>query len=281
MDIIELKKLITEDGFDEALGNGAERQEYITGVLKKQHKANFDTLFDVFVRSRPDIQEILDKKAKQRTAADKDALKAFKKEMSAKFRLVKGLLFIPDADRLDENGIERKLSKKLVRLVEQISAVVQLLDYIGHSELEDELKRRGISLKYCKLRDEHEVFDNERVEETVKGVFESALGTEKAIDDGKNVISVDIFENEVAPELRYDKEMNPVGIKPSDFKKLVVLKHKELQVLTEEARAKVNDAVTKASSEKTFEMARAEVVREKVMTMKLDPPSEKEEEGDM
>jgi hypothetical protein len=63
----------------------------------------------------------------------------------------------------------------------------------------------------------------------------------------------------------YDKETNNSGLKPGDFKKLVDLKAKQLAAKSEEAKTKIEQKLHDAAADKQFEIARAELVRDKIV----------------
>jgi hypothetical protein len=277
----ELKELIVDSDFDMALCTGAETKNHMQTVIKQRNKDNVDVLYDIFLRSRSDIQTILDTKAKNRTDADKAKLKEFKKSVHDKYKMVREMLLVDVDDELTDEGVTNKLPKKLVALVDKLANVVQLMKYIGHTELEDELVKRGIHLSYDNLENTSDVFSNENIHNDVCDVFERSVDIAKDMRNGDDTIKVTIFENNVPTELRYDKDINPVGIKPSDFSKLVSLKLKEIQSVTEQGKAKLDNAVSKASAEKTYEMARAEIIRQKVMTMTPEIATETKEEDSL
>jgi len=62
----------------------------------------------------------------------------------------------------------------------------------------------------------------------------------------------------------YDKESNNTGLKPGDFRRLVDLKAKQLVAKSEEAKAKIDEKLQHAAADKQFEIARAELVRDKL-----------------
>lgn len=277
----KLKEIIVDSDFDMALCTGAETKNHMQTVIKQRNKDNVDVLYDIFLRSRSDIQTILDTKAKNRTDADKAKLKEFKKSVHDKYKTVREMLLVDADEEYTDEGVTNTLPKKLVTLVDKLANVVQLMRYIGHTELEDELLKRGIKLSCANLDEISDVFANENIHESVCEVFNRSVTIAKDMRNSEDTIKVTIFENNVPTELRYDKDINPAGIKPSDFNKLVSLKLKEIQSVTEQGKAKLDDALSKVSAEKTYEMVRAEIVRQKVMTMTPDNDTTKKEEDSL
>ena len=264
------KKLICSDAFEKALASGSERNIEIDGTLKSRSKSNYETFFDIMLRSRTDIQSILDKKKKQRTAQENEALAAFKRTTSLQYKQLREIIFIDEDESLDEDGVTAPFSKKLVKLVDNIANVTKLLKYIGHSEFEGELAKRGISLSYTKLEDESECFENDAIRESVVSVFDSACNIQKDINTKKREITDEVFPLAVPTALQYDKDMNPSGIKPSDFNKLVQLQTKKIKALSEEAKDKFGRQATTEAENKHYDSIRNEVLREKYMALMDD-----------
>jgi len=265
--LVKYKELICSDEFENALNEGVIKHNEITGSLKSRNKDNFDLFYDIMLRSRGDIQSILDKKRKFRTPSEEEEIKKFNNKTKQQYKFVKDMIFINEEDRNDSDGVSNHLPKKLVQVIEKIDAVVALLKYIGHTEFEDELNKRGITLKYDTLEKVSEVFQNDMIREDVVNVFNSSCSIQKEIDDKKLEISEVIFENSVVPELRYDKDLNPSGIKQSDFGKLVTIKAKIEKAKTEESKTKAEETANNMSAEKTFDITRSEILRAKYMEM--------------
>lgn len=264
------KELICSDKFEEALNEGVSKHNEITGTLKSRNRDNYGLFYDIMLKSRTDIQEILEKRKRMRTAAEQEEVKRFNDRTKRQYRFVKDMVFVGEDDSMDESGVTNRLPKKLVQLVEKLDAVVAVLSYIGHDEFEDELKKRGIAFKYEPLERQSDVFQNELVKRDVIGVFDSCCAIQKEVDAKKVEISESIFETSVPQELRYDKDMNPIGIKPSDFGKMVSIKAKIEKAKTDETKDKAVSAADTMSEEKTFDITRSEILRAKYLEMSSD-----------
>jgi len=264
------KELICSEAFEDALTQGSEKAIEIDGTHKQKNRDNYSLFYDIMLRATPHIEEICNKRKKDRTASEVEELKNFKKSVSAKYKMVKEMIFIPEDEKLDENGVSVKLPKKAMALVDRLSAVVQLLRYIGHGELEAELARRGITLSYAKLEDVSDAYGVDAIHRDIVSVFDTSCSIQKDIDDANREITEGIFTSAVPQELQYDKDTNPTGLKNSDFKKLVALKVKLIKSITEEAAEKTEDAINNSAYEKTNEIARNELIREKLMTMSAE-----------
>lgn len=261
------KELICSEDFENALSEGVTKYNEIDGSLKNRNKDNYAFFYDIMLKSRTDVQSALDKKKRDRTAEENELVKKFAADTKMRYKFVKDMIFLGEDEELDENGRPNRLPKKLVHLADRLGAVVAMLAYIGHGELEDELAKRGISLKYKTLEETSEVFENEDVKADVKSVFETVCGIQKDIDATKTEISEVIFENSVCQELRYDRDLNPSGIKASDFAKLVSVKAKIDKAKTDENREKAEETANATAEEKTFDITRSEILRAKYLEM--------------
>lgn len=266
--IIDAKKeLICSDSFQAALDNASATSLEINGTLKTNNKTNYEVFYDIMLKSRTDIEEILDKKKKNRTPAEEEEVKKFKKQTSSKYKQVREMIYEPKGDSLDDNGVTKPLPKKLAALIDRFANVYQILKYIGHNELEEELKRRGISVVATPLENVSDVFQNDAIHQSINEVFETACKIQGSIDDAKSEIEDVIFPSQVPVELQYDKSLNPSGIKMSDFNKLIALQVKKMRAMTDDAKEKVDEQLENAAVAKHCDMVRSEVLREKYMIM--------------
>ena len=270
----EQKKLIRSEDFERALSSGSERNMEIDGTLKSSNRSNYDVFYDIMLRSRNDIQSILDKKKKDRTPAENELLAAFKKGTSAQYKQVKEMIFIDEDESLDEDGVSVEIPKKASQLVERLANVVSMLRYLGHSEFENELGRRGIKLSYSKLEDVSDVFSNDAIHSTLDDVFKSACSIQKQINDKKREIVETVFELEVPKMLQYDKDTNPSGIKPTDFNRLVQIQTKKIKAQSDEAKDKVDMQATNEAENKHCDSIRSEILREKYMSLMEEEPDD-------
>ncbi len=261
------KELICSEDFENALNEGVSKYNEIDGSLKSRNKDNFSFFYDIMLKSRNDVQSALDKRKRERTAEENELIKKFAADTKSQYKFVKDMIFLCSDEEADADGLPNRLPKKLTQLVDKIAAVASMLAYIGHGEFEEELGKRGISLKYKTLEETSEVFENEDVKADVKAVFDTSCRIQKEVDDTKTAISEVIFENSVCQELRYDKDLNPSGIKPSDFTKLVSVKAKIDKAKTDETKEKAEETANATAEEKSFDIARSEILRVKYLEM--------------
>lgn len=261
------KELICSEDFENALNEGVSKYNEIGGSLKSRNKDNYAFFYDIMLKSRTDVQSALDKKKRNRTAEENELVKRFVADVKSQYKFVKEMIFLCSDEEADADGLPNRLPKKLTQLVDKIAAVASMLAYIGHGEFEEELGKRGITLKYRSLEETSEVFENEDVKADVKSVFETSCRIQKEVDDTKTEISEVIFENSVCQELRYDRDLNPYGIKASDFAKLVSVKAKIDKAKTDENREKAEETANATAEEKTFDITRSEILRAKYLEM--------------
>lgn len=256
------KTLINSDDFDKAILNGIEIKDEIDGPIKTRNRNNYDLFFDIMLKSRTDIQSILDKKKKYRTDSEIATYKKFLKETKAQYKLVKDMIFLCENDKLNEDGTDNTIPKKLTKLVDTLSAVHSMLKYIGNTMLDDELTKRGIKVISKSMEEQSEVFENDMVKKDVKTVFEQTCNIQADIEAAKRKIVEDIYTSMVPNELQYDKNTNPAGIKDSDFDKLVGIKYNIIKSerADDDAKEKANDKAASEAEKKTFDIARNETI---------------------
>jgi hypothetical protein len=260
----EHQRLIVSEEFDKALTAGADIKSEIHGTMKQRVKNNYERFYDIMLVSRNDIQSICDKKKKDRTPEETETLKKFAKDVKRKYRLVKDMIFLSEDERQNDDGTTNTVPKKLAQLVEKISAVHAILRYIGYSMLDDELDRHGITVCSTPLETTSEVFENERIKEDVRDIFEESCKIHAEIDGAEREIRENVFTGMVPENLQFDKNTNPGGIRDSDFKKLVDVKYKMLKSESsgdEEAKEKASEKVMDEAEKKSFEIERNRTIR--------------------
>lgn len=275
------EELILSEDFDRALEGGADIKSEINGTMKQRVKNNYDMFYDIMLLSRPDIQSICDKKKKDRTANETDELKNFIKLTKRQYRFVKDMMFLSEDERKNDDGTTNSVPKKVVQLVERLSATYAILKYIGCHTLDDELLKNKIGVSAVPLEMRSEVFENERIRESMKDIFDESCKIYGDIDNAERKIREDIFVNMVPGALQFDKDTNPSGIKDSDFKKLVNVKYKMLKSEKsgdEDAREKASEKVMDEAEKKTFEIERNKTIR--VGLIALGAESEETEDSE-
>lgn len=212
------------------------------------------------LNANEDIKRILETKKSKRNDVDNERLEAFKKDIRAMYSQVQMLT-------VDEH-LEEGKKTRIEKIVDKIIPVIDMLRYIGNTKLDDEFKKYGVILqKTHKLEDKYLGLNDENKRKTLVDIFTSATNIKQKVVDGNEFINSDIFIKKVPIDLQYDKGNNNAGIKPSDFKKLVDAKTKLILASTEEAKEKAEEKIEHIASEKQFEAARAELVRDKLMKL--------------
>ena len=249
--------LIKCDEFEKALTDAANlKKENLTSV-KTRNKDNYSRFYDLMVMSRTDIQSILDMKKKDRTEAELEKLKLFKKETSQMYRQICTLL----APEELEDGELTKVQK----IVQKIAPIVKMMDYIGHGEIEKEFSKYGITFDYLHLSDSETIFENEDVEKDIKEIFERGTNLKTENDKNNEEIKTTIFENSVPAELQFEKSSNPTGIRSSDFCKLVDIRTKLMMASTDEAMEKVKEKANDMAGQFEFDNARNRLMQTKMI----------------
>ena len=250
------KDLINSDEFEKALTEGAEYRKDMVISYKNQNKTNFDSFYEVMLEANEDIQKILDKKRSKRTDNEKQQILDFKKTVRSMYTQVQALT-------VDERLEEGKKSK-VEKIVDKIVPVLSILRYIGNSKLDTELAKYGVSIDVKKLESLYPALDDDAKRKALTGILTSATSIKQKVFDDNSYINEDLFQTKVPTGLQYDKESNNLGLKTYDWRKLVDAKAKLIMANSEEAKEKAEEKIEKIASEKQFEMARAELVRDKL-----------------
>ena len=254
------QQLINSTEFNDALNAGAELRNNISTTYKIANKSNYKRFEEVMYEANSTVKKILDTKKKNRTPADIEVLKEFKKTLST--------LYKQTQDLCTPEKVEEGKKSKIEKIVDKIIPVIDMLRYIDNNTLEAEFNKRGLSLVSTKkLEDKYPALNNDDKREVLKDIFNVATSLKTKVIKDNDEINVNIFTSKVPIDLQYDKDTNNSGLKPSDFRKLVDVKAKLLAAKTDEAKEKVDDKIEKLASDKQFEVARAELVRDKLTSM--------------
>lgn len=263
-DIISSKKdLILSDDFEKAVESASDIRKSLLTSVKTRNRNNFDRFYDIMVTGNRHIQDILDKRAKDRTDTEKQELKDFKSGLKKSYKLVVDILS-------QGNDVEEGEQTIVQKMVEKISSVIFLLKYLGNDELANEFGKNGITIGFDTLEEQNEVFENENIKKNIEEVFETGKKLKDEVDSGKQAITETIYSNSVPEELQYDKSSNPCGIKPTDFARLVEVKTKLIMAFDDEAKDKVKDQANLLAEDKEFEIARNRIIQSKLEMYSID-----------
>lgn len=248
--------LIMSDDFEKALISAAEVKNTNISLCKERNKNNYSHFYDLMLASRSDIQSILETKKNRRSDEDNTKVKEFKKGVSSMYKQVCDLL-VPE--ELEDGELS-----KIQKMVQKISIVLKMLDYLGDNRIEEEFKKSGIKLSYDHLKDD-EVFSQDHIKEQIDCIFDSGKTIKMDIEKNNEEIKTNIYENSVPIDLQYDKSMNPTGIKSSDFCKLVDLKAKLIQAQdNEDEKEKISDKANTMAGDYLFQNKRNEIMNQKL-----------------
>lgn len=253
------KKLINSDEFEKALEEGAECKKDMLTSYKTQNKSNYQAFYEQLLTANDEIQHILDIKKKNRTDVDNQKLVDFKQTVRAMYSQVQSLCVKEDI----EDGKKTKLEK----IVDKIVPVIQILRYIGKNDLDEAFARKGVKIQISKLEDDNPALANDNKRKVITDTLTAGIAIRQKVLDDDQYISTDIFQTKVPTDLQYDKSTNNTGLKTGDWRKLVDMKAKLIMANSEEAKEKVDDKIEHIASEKQFEIARAELVRDKLVKL--------------
>lgn len=258
-EMITKKDLLKSQAFETALTEGAEYKKSIITTYKKQNKDNYQRFQENMYEANVEVKKILDTKKKKRTEADNEVLKKFKSDVSTLYRQTTDFL-IPEK-------LEDGKKSKVEKIVEKIMPVISMLRYIDENILDKELAKHGLQITAAKLEDICPGLATDDKKKVIKDIFNEAKNIKMKVAADNEQISDMIFNSKVPIDLQYDKNTNNTGLKPGDFSKLVDVKTKLLLAQTEDAKAKIDEKIEHIATEKTFEAARAELVRDSLTTM--------------
>lgn len=161
--------------------------------------------------------------------------------------------------------LEEGQKTKIQKIVERIVPVIDMLLYIGNTELVDEFAKNGVILTTkAKLEQKIPGLDNDEKRAVMRDIFSNAKTIRQKMLDDNDKIVTEVFQTKVPVDLQYDKKMNNTGLKQNDFMKLVDLKTKLVMANSDEAKEKVEETIEHIAGEKQFEATRAELVRDKL-----------------
>lgn len=256
---LTVKDLIKSEEFEDALLEGAEYKKEIVTTYKTKNKDVFKRFQEVMYECNPTIKELLAKRRKNRTDADNNALKEYKAYVSTLYRQTQDLISGNESDDDQKTKAEKIISK--------IIPVINMLKYIDCNILEKEFEKHGVTLTLTSIETTVTGLNDQNKKTLIKDIFNEAKTIREKVISDNEYIEQSIFTDKVPQQLQYDKNDNNAGLKPSDFKKLVDIKAKLLIADTEEAKEKVEEKIEHIATEKQFEAARAELVRDSLENM--------------
>lgn len=245
---------------DKALREAAEIKKTILTTYKERDKTNFEQFYATALRADKEINDILGKKKRNRTEDENERVKAFKKNVSKSYKLV--------CEYITPEDVEDGKQTKIQKLVDRIALALDYLRYIGANELENEFGRRGISLATgIRLEDRSEVWADERVKQNIIGIFDAGKNIREQVKNDTREFAEGIFETAVPSELVYEKNSNPVGLKKSDWSKLVDAQTKLIMAQPGEQLEKAETQINDLAADKQFDQERARLMQVKLAAM--------------
>lgn len=262
-DNISRDALITGQDMDKALREAAEIKKTILTTYKDRDKNNFEQFYETALRANKEICDILDKKKKNRTDEENERLKAFKKDTTRAYKLV--------CEYITPEEVEDGKPTKLQKLVDRIALALDYLRYIGASDLDKEFDRRGITLATgTRLEDKSEVWADDRVRQNIVNVFAAGKAIREQVRNDTKEFAEGIFETAVPAELVYEKNSNPVGLKKSDWSKLVDAQTKLMMAQPGEQLEKAEAQINDLAADKQFDQERARLMQVKLTSLEAE-----------
>lgn len=251
------KELIDSEEFENALIEGAEHKKNIDTSYKSQNKENFKAFTEIMFDANENIKKILDTKKAKRTEEDKKCLDDFKKELRLMYNQAQLLLV--------NEHLEEDQKSRIEKIVDRIIPVIDILRYIGSTKLDEAFQKKGIKIyRSDSLEDKYPILNDDFKRDSLKDIFTCATKLKQDVVDGNEYINSTVYTQKVPVDLQYDKSTNNTGLKTTDFKKLVDAKTKLLMANSDEDKEKAEEKIEHIASEKQFEIARAELVRDKL-----------------
>lgn len=253
-------ELITGQDMDKALREAAEIKKTILTTYKDRDKTNFEQFYATALHANKEIGDILDKRKKNRTDEENERVKAFKRNTARAYKLV--------CEYITPEEVEDGKQTKIQKLVDKVALALDYLRYIGANELENEFSRRGITLATgIRLEDKSDVWADERVKKNIQEVFSAGRAIREQVKNDTKEFAEGIFETAVPPDLVYVKDTNPVGLKKSDWTKLVDAQTKLMMAADGEQRDKVETQINDLAADKQFDQERARLMQVKLAAM--------------
>lgn len=254
-----IKDLIHSEEFEDALLKGANYKKEIVTTYKSKNKDVYKRFQEIMYENNPEIKELLAKRRKNRTDIDNARLKDYKRYVSTLYRQTQELI--------SNNTVEEGQKTKIEKIVSKIIPVINMLKYIDCDILEKEFEKYGAQLIISPIENTVLGLNDSNLKQQIKEIFAEAQEIREKVHSDNEYIEQFIFIEDVPQKLQYDKNVNNAGLKSSDFKKLVDIKTKLLIANTEEAKEKVEEKIEHIATEKQFEAARAELVRDSLESM--------------
>lgn len=254
-------ELIKSDAFEQALLEGVEYKKSLVTSYKHENKSNYERFYETMLNANEEVKKILDKSRKNRTEAEKETLQKFKSNCHKRYYTVIDMLMPQDVE-------EGKLTK-LEKMAEKIALTIDVIRYMSNPHfanvLDAAFNKFGLSIAPgLAFEDKFPSLASEDMKNNIKDIFNVGTQIRGKVKADNEFINETIFQSKVPAELQFVKNQNPSGLKVGDFRKLVDAKTKIEMTKTDEAKELVEKKIKKIAADKQFEIARAELVRDKL-----------------
>ena len=140
-------------------------------------------------------------------------------------RLIKGLFgkIIKSQTDLDATDKDNNISAGYIRKkVEEMVMLIYAFRYFKYNDINKIFESYGIKLDYQPVEEHLKYLAGTNFKDTLKAFVDECIDLAEQKDTIKHNIEENLF-NEIPPTLRYNKDVNPAGIKKSVFKKFSLL----------------------------------------------------------
>ncbi len=248
-----IDSVVNNEDFTDKINAAVPHKVRLDIDLKREIKEVQSMYVKQMIASDPSIQEILNKKRKDRDEDEQAKLGTFIKKASNEFNALKKIIYpVNDGDS----------ARAAKALVSKVVAVAKMLKYVGRGDIEDAFAEAGFQLAVPDIEDENQYFQQDNVKEIVKDIFNQAEDVQSKVKENIDIIKNDIYGS-LPESVRYDAKGNKKGIKASQFQKLVKQKAVILEKGNEAGAKFRNNQIKKTEEEivaKQIELEKAQQI---------------------
>lgn len=196
-------------------------------------------------------------------------------DLTREEKLLKGLFNKVIKSRIEEDTKDEEgvlVAGYIRKRVEELVMLIYTYRYLKFNDIEKIFGQYGIKLDYEPIENHINYFAGINFKETVKQLVDGAVIIKKDIEKLKNNVEENIY-NEIPATIKYNKDVNPVGVTKNTFKKFSLLNllkkinifkaQKKCQDMTKEAEILTKSNVIAVSiADNIVSDARGEITNE-------------------
>lgn len=230
---------------DEALQKFDEMKDLIhSDEFKDAIQKCTDTHVEILTTYKPEIKECKEDFADAAMACFSDLGKREKKKKSREFQTIFNKLH-GFWDSEDENSSGET---KIDRIATQVSNLIKWFAFLGDDRVKTALESRGIYLddaKTEKIISEYPLTTGAAT--TMKSCLDDATTKNRKIREMTKSLAENLYADNVPTELQFDKDTNPIGLKPASFNKICKANAMKMTKSKEKADKYITDMAEKAA----------------------------------